>query len=209
MGDEHQRTKLESEVHEAMTTNDERPPMHLDTADMSALQLEAARAQGDAYGRAFEIMIGSVAQGGDQQRAGDYLIGYAVEEAQGVYELVGGDLVWREPDDANVHIDISVRNGRDGRFVPGLSIWVTLIDGQGREVGHLVHPMLWHPMLDHYGRNWRVPGDGHYTLLVRVELPNFPRHDRVNGRRFLQPVDVEFRDVEVMTTGTRPNRPPG
>ena len=38
-----------------------------------------------------------------------------------------------------------------------------------------------------------VPADGEYTLRVRVEPPTFMRHDEVNGRRFTEPVDVEFR----------------
>ena len=49
------------------------------------------------------------------------------------------------------------------------------------------------PPMDHYGRNWNVPDDGEYTLRVRVEPPTFMRHDEVNGRRFTELVDVEFR----------------
>jgi len=48
-------------------------------------------------------------------------------------------------------------------------------------------------MIYHYGRNWTVPMDGEYTSRVRVEPPTFMRHDEVNGRRFTEPVDVEFR----------------
>jgi uncharacterized protein involved in high-affinity Fe2+ transport len=54
-------------------------------------------------------------------------------------------------------------------------------------------------MIYHYGRNWRVPGDGRYRLRVRVDPPQFPRHDRINGRRFAEPVEVQFDDVEVRT----------
>ena len=45
--------------------------------------------------------------------------------------------------------------------------------------------------------NWTVPADGEYPLRVRVEPPTFMRHDEVNGRRFTEPVDVEFRGVKV------------
>lgn len=45
------------------------------------------------------------------------------------------------------------------------------------EGGDLVwheHPMQWHPMIYHYGRNWTLPADGTYTT-----------------------VDVEFSQVQV------------
>jgi hypothetical protein len=52
-------------------------------------------------------------------------------------------------------------------------------------------------MLYHYGRNWKVPADGNYTLRVRVEPPMFLRHDEVNGCRFTDAVEVEFSGVRV------------
>jgi hypothetical protein len=52
-------------------------------------------------------------------------------------------------------------------------------------------------MIYHYGRNWTVPMDGEYTSRVRVEPPTFMRHDEVNGRRFTELIDVEFRGVKV------------
>jgi uncharacterized protein involved in high-affinity Fe2+ transport len=52
-------------------------------------------------------------------------------------------------------------------------------------------------MIYHYGHNWVVSADGEYTLRVRVEPPTFTRHDEVNGRRFTEPVEVEFTGVQV------------
>ncbi len=60
-------------------------------------------------------------------------------------------------------------------------------------------PFLWHRWLYHYGRNWQVPHDGRYALRVRIEPASFPRHDRVNGRRYADPVVVEFDDVHIET----------
>jgi len=168
-----------------------------DEADERQLQL--AREQGEAYGRALEHMTRRVAEDGGEQRAGDYLVGYAVEEAEGMYEWSGGELVWREPEDENLHVEIAVRDGADGRFVPALQVTATLVDPDGNEVGTHEHPLLWHPMIYHYGRNWVVPGDGEYTLRVHVEPPRFMRHDEINGRRFAAPVDVEFTGVQVET----------
>ena len=177
--------------------SDARPPMEPDTSEASARQLELARAQGDAYGRALEHMTGEVAHDGGEQESGHYRIGFAVEEAEGMYEWADGELSWREPGDANVHVEIAVRDAADGRFVPGARVLATLVSPDGDELGTHEHPLLWHPMLYHYGRNWTVPADGEYTLRVRVEPPAFMRHDEVNGRRFTEPVDVEFAGVRI------------
>jgi len=162
-------------------------------------QLRLAREQGEALQRAIDNMTKKEAHDGGEQSAGDYLIGYAVEEAGGLYHLQDGELRWHEPQDENVHVEVAVRDGADGRFIPGLEVYATLIDGEGREVGTHRQPFLWHPWLYHYGRNWQVPEDGEYTLKVRVEIPDFPRHDKENGRRFAEPVEVEFEGVKVKT----------
>jgi hypothetical protein len=78
-------------------------------------------------------------------------------------------------------------------------VLATLIEGSGAEVGTYEQPMLWHPMLYHYGRNWRIPADGTYTLRVHIDPAPFMRHDRVNGRRFTEPVDCQFTGVEIST----------
>ena len=38
-----------------------------------------------------------------------------------------------------------------------------------------------------------------YTLRVHVDPPMFGRHDHINGRRFREPVDVEFSGVHIET----------
>jgi hypothetical protein len=76
-------------------------------------------------------------------------------------------------------------------------VLVTMIDPGGQELGTHEQPLLWHPMIYHYGRNWATSGDGLYRLRVRVEPPRFMRHDQINGRRFTEPVEVEFTDVNV------------
>jgi uncharacterized protein involved in high-affinity Fe2+ transport len=120
-----------------------------------------------------------------------------VEEAEGMYEWVDGELVWRDPNGKNLHVEVAVRDAADGRFVPGVRVLATLIDPDGNEVGTHEQPLLWHPMIYHYGRNWTLPADGDYTLRVRVEPPTFMRHDEVNGKRFTEPVEVEFTGVRV------------
>jgi hypothetical protein len=161
-------------------------------------QLRLARAQGEAYGMAVQQMIQVEARGAEQ-RAGEYLVGYAVEHAEGMYHLEAGELRWHEPEAENVHVEVVVRDGADGRFVPGLTVLATLVDAAGVEVGTHRQPFIWHPWLYHYGRNWRVPGDGEYTLRVRIEAPDFMRHDKVNGKVFAEPAEVEFTNVMIKT----------
>lgn len=173
-----------------------RTPPQVPSDEAKAEQLRLAEEQGDAYGRALGLMTHKVAHGG-QTRAGEYLVGWAVEEAEGMYVPQGGKLVWQEPQEENAHVEISVRDGADGRFLPGLTVHATLLDPDGNEVGTHLQPFLWHPWIFHYGRNWRVPCDGKYTLRVRIDMPNFPRHDKRNGCRYTEPVEVEFTGVQI------------
>ena len=173
------------------------PPMDPSTSEATAKQLDLAREQGDAYGRALTHMTTEVAHDGGEQAAGHYRIGYAVEEAEGMYEWTDGALEWRDPGESNVHVEVSVRDAGDGRFVPGVKVLATLVDPHGDDVGTHEQPLLWHPMIYHYGRNWTVGTDGEYTLRVRVEPPTFMRHDEVNGKRFTEPVEVGFTGVKV------------
>ena len=174
------------------------PPMR-SSEEATQEQLKLAKAQGEAMQQALEHMIQKEADDGAEKRAGDYLVGYAVEEAEGMYHLHAGELQWHEPEEENVHVEVSVRDGADGRFVPGLTVYATLIDRAGRKVGTHQQPFLWHPWLYHYGRNWRVPGDGEYTLQVHIEPPTFHRHDKINGKRYVEPVEVEFTGVKIKT----------
>lgn len=179
------------------TTEPKKPPMKpSDEAEPDELDL--AREQGRAYVRALEHMVEEVADGGGQKEAGPYVVGFAHEEAEGMYRFEDGELVWQEPD-GNIHLEISVRDAGDDRFVPGLTIHLTLLDHNGEEVGTERMPFLWHPWLYHYGRNWQIPGDGRYTLRIRIEPPAFMRHDQENGRRYGEEVTVEFADVELET----------
>lgn len=189
-----------------MHTN-EQPPMDPSTSEATQAQLDRAVAQGDAYRAALEYMVSEVAHDGGTQVVGDYLVGYAIEEAEGMYHCTDGSLEWRNPDSENTHVEIVVCDAADGRFVPGLHVTATMVSPSGDEIGPLTQELVWHPMLYHYARNWTLPEDGDYTLRVHVDPPTFMRHDEVNGRRFIQPVDVEFTGVNV-ERGAEPVEPP-
>jgi uncharacterized protein involved in high-affinity Fe2+ transport len=167
--------------------------------EANAPQLRLAKKQGDAYLEALDYMVTKVAQG-QKQAAGNYLVAVAFEEAEGMYHVHDGQLIWRNPTpEENIHIEVAVCDGTDGRFVPGLAVYVTLIQSDGNELGTHQQPFLWHPMLYHYGRNWHIPGDGTYTIRVHIDEPAFMRHDKINGNRYTGPVDVVFPNMQLQT----------
>jgi hypothetical protein len=171
--------------------------MDPDTSEATRKQLDLGREQGEAYGKALAYMTGEVAHDGGEKEAGHYRIGYAIEEAEGMYYWTEGGLVWHDPEEENAHVEVAVRDASDGRFVPGVRVLATLVDPDGNEVGTHEQSLVWHPMIYHYARNWVVPADGEYTLRVRVEPPTFMRHDETNGLRFTEPVEVEFEGVKI------------
>jgi Fe2+ transport protein len=183
----------------AMQTSQPRTPPMQSSDEADAHQLQLACEQGEALQHALEHMIEKVAHDGAETEAGEYRVGYAVENAEGMYHMRNGKLEWSEPEEENVHVEVSVRDGADGRFVPGLTVHATLLDADGNNLGTHRQPFLWHPWLYHYGRNRKVPGDGTYTLHIRIEPPEFCRHDKKNGKRFAEPVDVEFNNVKIKT----------
>jgi hypothetical protein len=158
-----------------------------------------AKQEGQVYFESLQYMANEVAHTGNTQRAGDYIVGFAQEKAEGLYHLRNGELEWIEPDEENCHIEVAVLDATDHRFIPGLDIEATLLDADGEEVTTFDCPFLWHPGLYHYGRNVKVPGDGTYTLRIRIAAPTFPRHDKVNGKRYAEPVEVEFAGVQTKT----------
>lgn len=161
-------------------------------------QLQLARSQGEALERALAAMAEEASSGVCTRSAGDYEIGLAVEQAEGMWVPAGRRLEWREPAEENCHVEVCVRDAADGRFLPGLHVVVSMAGPDGRDVGTYVQPFLWHPWLYHYGRNWRVPGEGRYEITVHVDPAPFMRHDHGNGARYTEPVDVRFADVPIV-----------
>jgi hypothetical protein len=52
-----------------------------------------------------------------------------------MYEWTGDGLEWRDPDGADLHLEVSVRDRGDGRFVPAVGVTAILIAPDGTEVG--------------------------------------------------------------------------
>jgi uncharacterized protein involved in high-affinity Fe2+ transport len=180
------------------TTTAKKPPMEA-TEEATEDELKLARSQGEAFHKAVNAMTEKDDTQGEEKAAGHFVIGYVVEKAEGMYKMQNGKLQWTEPEDENVHLEVVVRDGADGRFIPHLVVYMTVIDADGNELGTHRQPFLWHPWLYHYGRNWQLPGDGQYTLHIHVEAPAFGRHDEENGKRYMEAVQATFDHVEIET----------
>lgn len=103
------------------------PPMDPDTSEATKTQLDLAKGQGEAFGKALEYMVQQVANTGGKQHAGEYIVGYAVEDAEGMYRYRNGQLDWQNPDGENAHVEITVCDAADGRFVPAVKVMAALI----------------------------------------------------------------------------------
>ena len=182
-----------------MSDNATRTPSETPSDEADQKQLDMAQKEGHAYYQALQYMVSEVADTGAEQRAGDYIVAFAQERAEGMYHLQNGKLEWIEPTDENCHFEIAVLDASDRRFIPQLAVQLTVIDSEGNEVGTEEMPFLWHPGLYHYGLNWTVPSDGTYTLKVHIDPPTFMRHDKTNGERYARAVDVTFENVQVTT----------
>ena len=181
-----------------MTQNYHSPVVEKPSDELEAKNFKNARAQGEAYQKAISAISKEDVHGKEKQ-VDYYLVNYEVEEAEGMYFLKNGKLEWVEPENANCHIELIVRDAGDGRFIPGLSVTATVLDSKGKELGTHPLPFLWHPYIYHYGHDWHVPGEGEYSLRIHIDVPDFPRHDMTNGKRFDKPVDVEFTQVKIKT----------
>ena len=162
--------------------------------------IDLARHEGEAYQRAAKYMIEEVAETGAMTEVGDYVVGFAQENAEGLYRMVDGDLQWERPaEDENCHLEVVVADAASGRFLPEMHPRATLTHEDGTEIGPMDVPFVWHPGLLHYGRNLELPGDGTYELEITLDPPSFPRHDEQNGERFDDPIEAHFGTVEIET----------
>ncbi|MBP1849668.1 iron transporter [Rhizobium halophytocola] len=163
-------------------------------------QIAMAKKEGAAYHASLKYMAEEVADSGGMKRAGDYIVAYAQERAEGMYMLKSeGELVWDAPTDENCHLEVSVSDAGDERFIPYLAIEATLTPEDGKPVGPFEVPFVWHPGLYHYGCNIKVPGDGKYRLDIKIKPPTFMRHDEVNGKRYAKTVEVRFDAIDIKT----------
>jgi hypothetical protein len=133
------------------------------------------------------------------QWIGNYQVIVLAQKAGGLWMPTPTGLSWVEPGDANAHLEVSVRDAGDGRFVPGLAVSMGVTAPDGTDLGTQALPFLWHPFFYHYGLNWTLPADGDYGIHVTIDAAPFGRHDQTNGERYAEP--VEFDVTLTVTTG--------
>ncbi len=130
-------------------------------------------------------------EGGAVARGGDYLVAVSRARPTGRYESSGAGLTWREPaPESTVRLEVAVADAEDGRFVPGLTVYVA-VERDGRTYAARQCVFHWYPDMHRYAAEVRLPL-GVYDVTVRIAAPGFARHDQVAGRRYADPVVVRF-----------------
>jgi hypothetical protein len=93
---------------------------------------------------------------------------------------------------------VAVADALDGRFVPGLAVYLSARRG-GRTLAAGECGFRWHPHLHRYAVDMRLT-DGRYDLIVRIGVADFPRDDREAGLRYHEPVVLYFPGVVLTDT---------
>lgn len=190
----------------ARVTRPPAPGGAADWADSAGLAL--ALGEGAALGRALNEMANNVAVSGATTRTHDYLAYVAFERSEGYWEPHGhthdglGLRYTIEADESaarNAHLEIGMRDTLTGRFLPGMRPRATVLDAGGRVVGTYAPPFMWHPWIHHFGMNLRVPRSGQYTVRVHADAPRYRRYGRLADGMFAAPLDVELRDLKIVT----------
>ncbi len=169
-------------------------------------QERLVRAQGEAYRASYDRLMAEDPH--LEAEAGDYLVTASFEPAEGMYvPAPDGSLRWMAPsEEQNQHLEVIVRDRRDGRFIPALDVHLRLLDRAGSTALETDVPFIWHPFVLHYGVDGCIPGEGDYTAVVSIPAPRFARHDEVRGRRYEDPVEVRLGPVH-LTPGRKPHGP--
>lgn len=165
-----------------------------------------AREQGDAYGDALQRATQLAADSGER-RTGDYWITYLLDSPRRIYTWADGKPRWQEPEGANLYVGIAVRDATDGRFIPAVSVAVSLIDEVGKVVGAGEQSLVWDPLAHQYGRNWQVHGAGPHSMCVRIEPPSRVQSDDVAPGQLMRPLEVEFADLNLTVPQLSCGRP--
>lgn len=158
-------------------------------------QLDLARKQGYATELALKWLLGQAAPAAAQQPAGEYQVAYLLSAPEGCYAPASA--AWQGPAaGATAHLRVFVRDGADGRIVPGLTVRAEFTDAAGHALAAQELPYGWYPLLAGYGDNVALP-PGTYRLRLTVSAMPFRRHDPYNGDRLSRPVEAAFAAVAV------------
>ncbi|HVX26366.1 MAG TPA: iron transporter [Parafilimonas sp.] len=148
-------------------------------------QLTFAGAEGDSVDKCTDWLLQQKGVVSGQTNAGEYKITYVFSRPEGWYELSNDVLTWREPSsNADAHLWLFVQDAADHRIVPPLSIKYTLKNAQGNVSDENEIAYAWMPLVNGYGTNVKLSGNGNYTLRLDIAPMPYRRHDPYNGDRF-------------------------
>ncbi|WP_373055863.1 hypothetical protein [Zunongwangia sp. H14] len=168
-------------------------PLSAVTNETTAQQLSLAKNQGKAVEDAFFYLKNHA--NGAQMMAGPYKIAYVLERPKGWYTLDNETLHWHEPE-GNAFLGVLVRDGYDGRAVPGVKVTARLLSPAGEVLEEYQLPMGYHPLVNRHGTNINLPS-GPFSLKILVDPPRIRRHDPVNGDRYHEQVFAQFNPITI------------
>jgi|WetSurMetagenome_2_1015567.scaffolds.fasta_scaffold777049_1 hypothetical protein len=129
-----------------------------------------------------------------QIHQGNFLICYEVGNAEGTYQLEHNQLVWREPENQNIHIDVTVQN-RGEKFIDYLNIYAVLIGPDEKVISGKPLPYAWHPWKNHYGENFSITTPGIYELQLHFENPEYQNLNLSDPELFPAVLDISYPNL--------------
>lgn len=167
-------------------------PLTVPSNEATREQLKLAASQGDAVDSCTSWIIHHANRYCGQLRAGEYKLTYAVGPPEGWYESSGGRTAWHPPSHANAHLWLFIQDGADNRLVPPLQVKLVCLDPYGKTRTAKSLPFAWMPLVNGYGDNLDLTGNGNYTFTLYISPPAWHRHDPYNGDRFTDTVTASF-----------------
>jgi Fe2+ transport protein len=191
-----------AEVHAILTepiTPPVMPPFR-ESDEATSAQLGRALDEGKSARREVEWVEREEAVASGDMDAGEYIVTYLITPADDYYDLEAAQsnlpAHHTTVSPGSAHVAIVVRDAADGRMVQGLNVLATLRSESGDAKQTVMLPFGWHPILNRYGKNVVLPASP-FTLSVRIAMPTYRRHDRINGDRFTSNVIARFTRVTV------------
>jgi hypothetical protein len=181
-----------------MKTKDEKGRKLSIQGDLSINQEHLTDEQLKALVREFDYYVQKDSYQGHKINGG-YLIAFSTEYARNLSFPSKGRPRWQSLKKENAHIGIAVHDEKDLHFIVGLTVTVSVMDSNGNDIGTKIHPLLLRPGLYHYGVNWVLPGDGEYTIHVKIETPETMLYNEENNTRYLTSNEVNFFHVNIKT----------
>jgi len=129
----------------------------------------------------------------------NYLVAYTIEKARWLQYVDDEQLIVENPQNENAYIGIAVHHAKSLHFLDKLNVFVKVLADSCATVGEQQHFYHARPNLHNYGRNWRLPGDGYYDLIIRIEVPEEKRKEMLEDDLPNENVEVTFPHVLIQT----------